>query len=76
MCPGVCVQVKTWRKYRVDKNRLKAFITDRTTRDFSTQGGRRDSLGEHLAPQRKFSGLGRLALGMPTLSKCYNIVKA
>lgn len=59
----------------LSKGRPKALTTDRTTRDFLRQGGRRDSFGERLAPQRTFSGLSSLALSMPALSKCHSVVR-
>lgn len=59
----------------VGKNWPKALITDRTNRDFLRQEGRRDSFGEFLAPQRKFSGLSSLAPSMPALSKCHSVAR-
>lgn len=77
VCPivSLSVCVKTYRKCMVGKNWPKVLITDRITRDFLKQGGRKDSFEERLAPQRKVSGLRSLAPSMPALSKCHSVVR-
>lgn len=52
VCPIVCVRVKTYRKCMVGKNWPKAFIRDRTTRDFLRQGGGEIHLESTWLPRR------------------------